>query len=147
MRHTPLSRYALAMVILLPLAVGAPSVLRGAGPSKVAVYTDAQADEGQAIYEAQCAMCHGARLEGSYEVPELKGRFVPHWSNAPVATLTDYIRVAMPQMAPGSLSAEDSVKLTALLLRANGMPTGSTPLPPDMTTHKSIPPVPALPAP
>lgn len=146
MRYTLLSRSALVMAILLPLAAGAPSVLRGAGPPRGGVYTEAQADEGQAIYEAQCAMCHGARLEGTYEVPELKGRFVTHWSNAPVSTLTDYIRVAMPQMAPGSLSLEDSAKLTAFLLRANGMPAGPNPLPQDMATLKSIPFVPALPA-
>lgn len=127
MRHTPLMPITFVATVLLPLAVGAPSALRGAGPPKAAVYSDAQADEGQAIYEAQCAMCHGARLEGTYEVPELKGRFITHWSNTPVATLTDYIRVAMPQMAPGSLSTEDSVKLTAFLLRANAMDGDAAP--------------------
>ena len=105
MRHTPLLRTFTAAAVLLPLVAGAPSALRGAGPPKAVVHAEAQAEEGRAIYEAQCAMCHGARLEGTYEVPELKGRFVTHWSNAPVSALTEYIRIAMPQMAPGSKSA------------------------------------------
>lgn len=34
------------------------------GPSLRAVFTAAQADRGRDLYQARCAGCHGARLEG-----------------------------------------------------------------------------------
>jgi cytochrome c len=125
-------------IIPVLIAVAAiPAALQGASTATGA-YTEAQAEEGRAIYEAQCAICHGAMLEGTYEIPALKGRFVAHWAGRPVATLADYISVAMPQMAPGTLSPEDSAALTAYLLKENGMPAGTRALPADMAAQSAI---------
>lgn len=129
---------------IIPLAGAAalllaapPAALQGASTSTGA-YTEAQATEGRALYEAQCAVCHGASLDGTFEIPALKGRFMAHWAGRPVATLADYIGVAMPQMAPGTLSPEDTARVTAYLLKENGMPAGSRPLPADPTAQKAI---------
>ncbi len=130
-RMIPLATAAMLLAAALPAALQGASTATG-------TYTEAQAAEGRAIYEAQCAVCHGANLDGTYEIPALKGRFLAHWAGRPVATLADYIGVAMPQMAPGTLSPEDTARVTAYLLKENGMPAGSRPLPADMTAQKAI---------
>ena len=87
--------------------------------------------EGAGIY-AQCVACHGANGEGGVG-PQLVGPtpktgfgddFKDHprtignwWTHA--TTLFDYIRRAMPQHAPGSLTADQTYALTAYLLHRN----------------------------
>lgn len=95
------------------------------------VYTAAQAADGARLYAAQCAMCHGRMLEGTFEIPGLGDRFIAQWSNAPLSNLHDYLGRAMPQFAPGSLSPDNNSKIIAFLLQANGLPGGSTALPAD----------------
>jgi mono/diheme cytochrome c family protein len=102
------------------------------------VYTEAQAAEGATLYQGACALCHGANLMGTFEVPTLVGRFVHNWSNGSVGTLFDYVGRAMPQMAPGSLSPEDNAKIVAYLLKANGMPAGDKPLASDQAALDKI---------
>jgi len=92
--------------------------------------------EGDVLYKAQCAMCHGQRGEGMLPAyPALIGRdpagegfmfatdpkIVPtignYWPYA--TTLFDYIKRAMPLTAPGSLTDDQVYALTAYLLAAN----------------------------
>lgn len=92
--------------------------------------------DGETIYRAQCAACHGAAGEGMAPVfPALIGRdprgedfnfaadaSIPrtignYWPHA--TTLYDYIRRAMPLYTPGSLSADQTYAVTAYLLAAN----------------------------
>lgn len=94
--------------------------------------------EGDVLYKAQCAMCHGQRGEGMLPAyPALIGRdpagegfkfatdprIVPtignYWPYA--TTLFDYIKRAMPLTAPGSLTDDQVYALTAYLLAANGV--------------------------
>ncbi len=107
-------------------------------PASSGVYSAAQANEGATLYAARCAMCHGKTLEGTFETPALKGKFVANWARAPLGDLFDYVSNAMPQSAPGSLSPADNAKIVAYLLRENGMPAGAGPLPADSTKLKSI---------
>lgn len=102
------------------------------------IYTRIQAQEGESLYAAQCAMCHGQHLEGTFETPSLRGKFIADWSGTPVSALFGYIGNAMPQFAPGSLNPDDEARIIAFLLRANGMPEGATPLPIDQEALKSI---------
>jgi hypothetical protein len=44
----------------------------------------------------------------------------------------------MPQMAPGSLSPDANAKIVAYLLKSNGMPAGSKPLPADQAALDKI---------
>ena len=92
--------------------------------------------QGTAIYAAQCASCHGERGEGKPPLyPRLIGRdsiaegfpfgkdarFVKtignYWPYA--TTVFDYVRRAMPQMTPGSLTNDQVYAVTAYLLAAN----------------------------
>lgn len=115
---------SLAVAVAAPGQQPALTTARG-------VYSATQAAEGEALYKGACASCHGNNLMGTFEVPTLTGRFVGNWSNGSVGTLFTYVSDAMPQMAPGTLSPEDNAKIVAYLLKANGMPAGSQPLPSD----------------
>lgn len=83
------------------------------------------ATEGKAIYEAQCASCHGATgNEGPIMAPvgpakdfaKPAGRFWPH-----ATTMFDYVRRAMPFTAPKSLSDDEVYAVAAYLLWRNGL--------------------------
>lgn len=86
------------------------------------------AAEGEALYTARCAACHGTRGEGG-SGGRLAGRaplLASPWPEKTVGqywpyatTLYDYIRRAMPIDAPGSLTADQSYALTAWVLHAN----------------------------
>lgn len=116
------------VALALLLAAGGPAAGRGTGDG---IYSAAQAAEGANVYARQCAMCHGAMLEGTVETPGLTGKFVANWAGRPVGDLYDYLARAMPQMAPGSLQPQDNARLVAFILQANGAPAGNTPLPAD----------------
>lgn len=120
----------LAAMALLALASGGPAAGKG---SRSGVYSAEQADEGARVYAVQCAMCHGARLEGTVETPGLTGKFVANWAGRPLADLYDYLARAMPQSSPGKLAPEDNARLVAFILRANGAPAGTARLPADST--------------
>lgn len=109
--------------VLVPAGV---ALSRSAG-----LYTSEQAAQGARIYAVRCAMCHGTDLFGTVETPGLRGRFTGNWAGRPLSELHAYVSRAMPQPAPGSLSAEDNARIVAFLLQQNGAPPGSDPLPSD----------------
>ncbi|MCH4022512.1 MAG: cytochrome c [Acetobacter sp.] len=115
------------------LVAGLTFLLSGTAFARAALppLTAEQADKGEALYGAACAICHGTAMRGNFQTPPLRGTFVARWANVPVSELSDYIQRAMPLMAPGTLSREDTIAITAWLLKANGVPVGKTPLPSD----------------
>ena len=88
---------------------------------------------GAVVYAAQCAVCHGAKGEGLAPYPKLVGReprdfaFAEDRSHVktvgnywPYATtLFDYIRRAMPQMTPGTLTPDETYGVVAWILAEN----------------------------
>ena len=101
--------------------------------------------EGAALFASQCAMCHGKKGEGMAPAfPQLIGRDpkaekflfatdpkLPHtignyWPYA--TTLFDYIKRAMPLLAPGSLTDGQVYALTAYLLATNDVIADTTTL-------------------
>lgn len=84
---------------------------------------------GAALYRSLCAACHGAQGEGRGEFPALVGGRGTLGTQAPVitvgsywphaTTLWDYIRRAMPYLAPGTLTADQVYAVTAFVLGAN----------------------------
>src|SRR3979490_2111275 len=85
---------------------------------------------GREVFDQQCAACHGARGEGGIgdqlvggqgtlataKPVRTVGSYCPY---AP--TLFDYIRRAMPQNAPQSLSNADVYAVSAYILNLNGL--------------------------
>jgi mono/diheme cytochrome c family protein len=85
---------------------------------------------GREIFGQQCAACHGAQGEGgigdqlvggqgTLATPKPVRTVGSYWPYAP--TLFDYIRRAMPQNAPESLSNGDVYALSAYILNLNGL--------------------------
>jgi mono/diheme cytochrome c family protein len=85
---------------------------------------------GREVFDQQCAACHGARGEGgigeqlvggqgTLATPKPVKTVGSYWPYAP--TLFDYIRRAMPQNAPESLSSDDVYAVSAYVLSLNGL--------------------------
>jgi alcohol dehydrogenase (cytochrome c) len=98
--------------------------------SKPAVYTTAQAQQGESAYSSHCANCHGADLQGKVG-PALKGRQFHQMVTSQDlngATLLAFISQHMPLTNPGSLDKTQYDDVTAYILKENGYPAGSTKL-------------------
>jgi len=90
-----------------------------------AMYTAAQAQSGAALYATNCAVCHGAQLQGVVG-PSLKGpNFASAKSNFAVGDIFVIVANNMPASAPGTLPADTYVNVMAYLLQQNGYPAGS----------------------
>ena len=85
---------------------------------------------GREVFDQQCAACHGEKGEGGVGDQLVGGQGTlatakpvktvgSFWPYAP--TLFDYIRRAMPQNAPQSLSNEDVYAVSAYILYLNGL--------------------------
>jgi cytochrome c len=85
---------------------------------------------GREVFDQQCAACHGAKGEGgvgdklvggqgTLATPKPVKTVGSYWPYAP--TLFDYIRRAMPQNAPQSLSNGDVYAVSAYILNLNGL--------------------------
>jgi len=85
---------------------------------------------GHEIFVQQCAACHGEKAEGAVGDRLVGGQGTlatakpvrtvgSYWPYAP--TLFDYIRRAMPQNAPQSLSNDDVYAVSAYILSLNGI--------------------------
>jgi mono/diheme cytochrome c family protein len=115
------------MMLILAASVPAAAIAQGAKP---ALYTDAQASAGAAVYAQSCAACHGSQLEG-VAAPALKGPAFGDMATAQSLTadaLLDVISNTMPQSDPGSLKPEEFAAVTAYILQQNGYPAGGTAL-------------------
>jgi mono/diheme cytochrome c family protein len=92
------------------------------------VYSAEQAQRGAALYKAQCAACHGEKLEGVIG-PMLAGEgFVAAWGGRSLAELADKIQNTMPLQAPGSLMRPQAIDIAAYMLQVGNFKAGSTPL-------------------
>ena len=146
----PMPRLGLAMFAAAVLlcangaeAQGAYGIGRVATPAEVAGWNiDVGGDgsnlppgrgsvsHGSEIFDQQCAACHGAKGEGgvgdrlvggqgTLGTPRPVRTVGSYWPYAP--TLFDYIRRAMPQNAPQSLSNDDVYAVSAYILSLNGL--------------------------
>ena len=85
---------------------------------------------GHEVFDQQCAACHGAKGEGgigdqlvggqgTLATPKPVRTVGSFWPYA--TTLFDYIRRAMPQNAPQSLSNDDVYAVSGYILNLNGL--------------------------
>ena len=125
----PLSARAVA-VALIGAAVAVPAAQDPPRSVDDGVYTAAQAERGQVLYDEQCAVCHGPIRAFVPEMAALLGdhTFRAKWRGRPLAELFGIIQETMPQDAPGSLSPRQSAELVAYILSGNRKPAGDTPL-------------------
>lgn len=91
---------------------------------KAGVYTEAQADRGQAIYKTKCASCH---TPGYFT----DTNFYINYAGKPLWELFDAISDSMPEDNPGSLKKEEYADTIAYILKLNKFPSGGSELPTD----------------
>ena len=103
------------------------------------VYTEAQATRGAAVFDKECASCHGAGLEGDGTAPALAGsEFLTNWNGTTVGDLFDRMRISMPPGNPSSVPAESKADIIAHVLKANKFPAGQTEIGKDLEALKQI---------
>jgi mono/diheme cytochrome c family protein len=77
------------------------------------------ADSGRAIFASRCAKCHGDQGQG-ITGPTLIGPNANLIKYTTAQGLLNFVDVAMPLDAPGSLSHQEYLQLLSLLLTQNG---------------------------
>jgi mono/diheme cytochrome c family protein len=100
-------------------------------------YTADQARIGAKLYEANCARCHGAQLEGAAgNAPALAGPSIRarHWK---LSLLLAYVSHEMPADARGSLTQREYLALMSFLLQRNGHLAGYHTLSPALLQNVS----------
>lgn len=102
------------------------------------VYTQEQAARGRIAYADPCGKCHGYRLDGApddpdmFSTPPVAGpKFLRDWDGQTLGALFGYTRTTMPANNPGFLSMQEFVDVLAYMLAASGVPAGETDLPAD----------------
>jgi mono/diheme cytochrome c family protein len=102
------------------------------------VFTAEQARRGQLAYTGPCDRCHGYKLDGASDDPDMlpappvAGRkFLRKWNGRSLAALFEYLRVTMPSNNPGYLPERDVADIVAYMLSMSGVPAGAAPLPPE----------------
>jgi alcohol dehydrogenase (cytochrome c) len=88
-------------------------------------FTAEQAGAGRAVFQANCATCHGPDLSGGPYAPPLAGRgFADAWSKRSTRDLIETIRT-MPPSNPRTFDDDARLNLAAYILQVNGMAAGS----------------------
>ncbi len=85
------------------------------------VYTVAQATKGRSVFNGACLGCHttASHMGVAFEL---------RWFGRPLSELYGYLSNLMPKSAPGTLTEEEYVWVTAYILKLNGMPAGKVEL-------------------
>ena len=93
------------------------------------IFTAAQANRGQEVYDGACGLCHGRRLNGAPDDPDMRStpplaraKFLREWEGRSLAVLFEYTRATMPENNPGSLTDTEFVDVIAYMLSVSGMP-------------------------
>jgi S-disulfanyl-L-cysteine oxidoreductase SoxD len=104
------------------------------------VFTAEQAKNGERVYQAQCATCHGSELQNTDpEAPSLtEGAFKFGWNGKTLANRFEQIRGTMPLGKARSLDDQTYVDIIAYILQFNGIPAGTQKLAPDVAALAQI---------
>lgn len=133
------ARPEVGSVSVLLLAVGAALVATSAPldaqaaprTTMAGAYTAEQAVKGREVFNGSCLGCHTtASHQGT--------AFQLKWFGRSLYDLYDYLSQAMPKSAPGSLTEDEYVWVTAYILRLNGMPPGKVELSPEPAWLKAV---------
>ena len=85
------------------------------------VYTLAQAAKGKNVFNGACLGCHTTATH-------MGPAFELKWFGRPLWELYGYLSNLMPKSAPGTLTEDEYVWVTAYILKLNGMPAGKVEL-------------------
>jgi mono/diheme cytochrome c family protein len=103
----------------------APSIRDG-------VFTVEQARRGKIAYTGPCDRCHGFKLDGASDDPDMLPappvagpKFLRKWNGRTLVSLFEYVRTTMPSNNPGYLSDAEVADIVAYMLSSSGIPGGS----------------------
>lgn len=95
------------------------------------VFTAAQASDGEETFRQACMVCHAT--------DEFAGvRFSFRWSGLTAGDVFEVVSTLMPEDDPGSLRPDEYASVVAYMLNLNGYPSGTTPLPADLTALRRV---------
>ncbi len=124
-------RTAALLVAALLVVGGARPLSAQARSTTSGVYTPDQAVKGREVFNSNCLGCHTVASHTGTA-------FQLKWFGRPLADLFDYLSSLMPKSAPGTLTEDEYVWVTAYILRLNGMPPGKTELNAEPAWLKSV---------
>ena len=117
------STAATGLMLCLAVATFAPRTSAAQAPRSTTqgVYTPAQATKGKSVFNGACLGCHttASHMGAAFEV---------RWFGRPLSELYGYLSNLMPKSAPGTLTEDEYVWVTAYILKLNGMPPGKVAL-------------------
>lgn len=136
MRRTITSTVAAILVVSVcaadVAAQAAPTTPASGGLTTLAgVYSDKQAERGEAVYKASCLECH---VPSDYTGDAFTAKFV----GGTAFDMFEGIRSSMPQNNPGSLSNQQYADLVAYLFKLNGLPARETEMSIEKDSLKAI---------
>jgi mono/diheme cytochrome c family protein len=127
------------LAALVAVAIGAAAAQTATKPAATiwdGVYTAEQARRGQVAYTGPCDRCHGYKLDGASEDPDMLpappaagAKFLRKWNGRSLAVLFEYLRTTMPSNNPGYLSDGEVADIVAYMLATSGAPAGDAELP------------------
>src|SRR6202167_776212 len=121
-------RFSLQVIFLIAVSAVSTASAANAQAKVVGGYTTAQASHGATVYTQYCVQCHGGHLQGE-SAPALSGQTLHSaYGGGTAAQLYDFISRQMPQDAPGTLSHQQYLDVTAYILSRNGLPAGNAAL-------------------
>ena len=100
------------------------------------VFTDAQAERANAMFNQSCSRCHTLSAEGTR--PLSGEKFWEGYSQKTVGDLLNFVKTSMPNGQVGSLPAATYNDLVALILKSNGFPAGPAELTPETVEKVQI---------
>jgi hypothetical protein len=89
--------------------------------SLVGAGTTSQVEKGLQLYQARCADCHGANLEGLQGPPLQRDDFLQSERGGDFNTLRAFIQQRMPTGEGGTLTQEEAVNLAHFIYSRNGV--------------------------
>lgn len=94
------------------------------------IFSAEQAKRGMAVYNEQCASCHGEDMAGVAGLfPGLAGAdFVKTWESRSVGEFFEKVATTMPALDPGSLKPEQNADVVAYILSYSKYPAGAADL-------------------
>ena len=109
------------------------------------VFTAEQARRGRIAYTGPCDRCHGFKLDGASDDPDMLPappvagpKFLRKWNGRTLVALFEYVRTTMPSNNPGYLSDAEVADIVAYMLSSSGIPAGSEELRPGRGTLAAI---------
>jgi S-disulfanyl-L-cysteine oxidoreductase SoxD len=119
--NTQALRLRMASLALLCAAV----IGRANAANSSGWYTQAQAVQGQQLFNNYCAQCHRPDLTGAVGPALVGNAFLKKWGNKPLSDLFSFEHSNMPANNPGSLPDDVMWNITAYILQKNGFQAGS----------------------